>query len=80
MVKCANKTFYDCEKCQEITTNSGNEKDYRCQVCRYHYILSDDVCVYDNNFTRYSSNDYINIKFAFIRILYLYQIYSLFII
>ena len=83
-IKCGNKTFYDCEKCEEIisntanATNTTNEKDYKCGACRYHFILSDGVCVYDNNFTRYSLNEYIN-KFNYFKLVYLCLIYLLFI-
>ena len=79
LIKCGNKTFYDCEKCEEINdvSDSTEEKDYKCGKCRYHFILSKDgTCLYDTNFTKYNSSNNI-IKYQYISISYIMLIYLL---
>ena len=76
-IRCGNKTFYDCEKCEEINkVNSAEEKDYKCGTCRYGFILKENgTCLIDNNFTKILNNNFI--KFQYKNAAYLIFIYLL---
>ena len=76
-IRCGNKIFYDCEKCEEINNvNSAEVKDYKCGTCRNGFILKENgTCLIDNNFTKILSNNFI--KFQYINASYLIFIYLL---
>ena len=70
--KCGNKTFENCVKCSRISSST----EYKCDECKYHYILDGYECIYDRNLSRYKSA--LNIKPKNLMMIIMLIIYFLF--
>ena len=71
-IGCGNQTFEHCVKCSQIPQSNK----YKCDECKYHYILDDNECKYDVNLTKYKYA--INIKPKYFMMIFLQIIYFYF--
>ena len=71
-IQCGNKAFEYCVKCSKLSQST----EYKCDECKYHYILDGNDCIYDNNLTKYKSA--LNIKPRYCIIIIILIIYFLF--